>query len=147
MKHLSVSLLLLLLCAVTVHAQDTPAAVSSAFSQRFAKAESVIWDELEEGEFTATFILKEKEMSARFSADGDWLSTTTFLEDTDVPSAVQKAVAKQFPEYDMYDVVRVEDPNGKYFEMTLESEDDAVVVQVSEAGKILKRDAVSVETE
>lgn len=146
MKTLSV-VLLLLFCSVSVHAQDVPAAVEKAFQQQFAKAESVVWDELEEGEFTATFVLKNVEMSVRYDSEGAWLSSTLFLEDTDVPSAVQKAVAKQFPEYDMYDVVRVEDPKGKYYEMTLESEDNALVVQVSEAGKILKKEAIAVDME
>ncbi|MBE0643962.1 MAG: PepSY-like domain-containing protein [Bacteroidetes bacterium] len=144
MKTLSV-VFLFLLCAVAVRAQDVPAAVETAFNQRFAKAESIVWDELEEGEYTATFILKGIEMSARFDAAGQWMSSTFYLEDTDVPSAVQKAVAKQFPEYDMYDVVRIENPDGKYYEMTLESEEDALVVQVGETGKILKKEPIAID--
>jgi hypothetical protein len=130
-----------------VRAQDIPATVESAFDKRFTKAEAVVWDELEESQFTATFILAGLEMSARFDADGIWQSTTLYLDQTDVPSAVQKTVAKQFPEYDMYDVVRVEEPNWKYYEMTLESEEDALVVQVSEEGKILKKEAIAIDTE
>jgi hypothetical protein len=146
MKTLSV-VLLVLLCAVAVRAQDVPASVETAFNKRFANAESIVWDELEEGEFTATFILKNVEMSARFDADGVWMSSTIYLEDTDVPSAVQKSIAKQFPEYDMYDVVRVENPNGKYYEMTLESEEDALVVQVGETGKILRKEPIAIDME
>ncbi len=146
MKTLSVALLFVL-CAVAVRAQDIPASVETAFTQRFANAEGIVWDELEEGEFTATFILKGIEMSARFDADGGWILTMVYLEDTDVPSAVQKAIAKQFPEYDMYDVVRVENPNGRYYEMTLESEENALVVQVGETGKILKKEPVAVDME
>lgn len=146
MKTLSVALLLLL-CAVAVCAQDIPASVETAFHQRFAKAENTVWDELEEGEFTATFVLGNVEMSARFNAAGEWMSSTVYLEESDVPSAVQKAVAKQFPAYDMYDVVRVEDNKTKFYEMTLESEEDALVVQVSEDGKILKKEAIAIDME
>jgi predicted RNA-binding protein (virulence factor B family) len=146
MKTLSV-LFILILCTVSVWAQDIPASVEAAFQTRFANAEAVVWDELEEGQFTATFILAGPEMSARFDAEGNWQSTTVYLDQTDVPSAVQKAVAKQFPAYEMYDVVRVEEPAGKFYEMTLESEEDALVVQVSETGKILKKEAIAVDME
>ncbi len=146
MKTLSFALLLML-CTAAVHAQDLPAPVETSFHQRFAKAESVVWDELEEGEYTATFIFNGLEMSARFDAAGTWQASTVYLDQTDVPSAVQKAVAKEFPAYDMYDVVRIESAESRYYEMTLESEEDALVVQVGEDGKILKKEAIAIDME
>lgn len=144
MKTLSV-VFLLVLCAVAVRAQDVPAAVETAFHQRFAKAANTVWDELEEGEFTATFVLGSAEMSARFSPAGEWRSATVYLEESDVPSAVRSAVAKKFPDYDMYDVVRVENTKTRFYEMTLESEEDALVVQVGEDGSILKKEIIAVD--
>lgn len=144
MKTLTV-FVFLVLCAAVLRAQDVPSTVVSAFQQRYAAAQHTVWDELEEGEFTATFVLGHAEMSARFSPAGEWLSATVYLEESDVPSAVRNAVATQFPDYDMYDVVRVENPSAAFYEMTLESEEDALVVQVATDGRILKKEIIAVD--
>ncbi|MDX9759413.1 MAG: PepSY-like domain-containing protein [Bacteroidota bacterium] len=144
MKTLTV-VVLLVLCAAVARAQDVPSTVVSAFQQRYAAAHHTVWDELEEGEFTATFVLGNVEMSVRYNAAGEWLSATVYLEESDVPSAVRNAVATQFPEYDMYDVVRVEDATAAFYEMTLESEEDALVVQVATDGRILKKEIIAVD--
>lgn len=144
MKTMSI-ILVLVLCAMTVRAQEVPSSVAQAFQQRYPAAQHTVWDELEEGEFTATFVLGSAEMSARFSPAGEWRSATVYLEESDVPSAVRSAVAKKFPDYDMYDVVRVENTKTRFYEMTLESEEDALVVQVGEDGSILKKEIIAVD--
>jgi predicted SprT family Zn-dependent metalloprotease len=86
-------------------------------------------------------------MSAQYTAEGGWLSTTTYIELTDIPENVQKVLSRKFPEYDVYDVSRVETAGGRYFEAMLESEEDALLIQVNEDGGILKKEAIAIDLE
>jgi hypothetical protein len=144
-------LLYVVLCALllpfTTAAQDAPASVEKSFTKKFNAVESVVWDVTEEGDHIAMFLLDGRDMSALFSEDGTWLSTTTYIDQADIPDKIQSTVARQFPDYEMYDVARVETPGGVYFEAMLESEADALLLQINADGKILKKEAVAVDIE
>lgn len=136
-----------LLITCMAQAQDVPARVRASFEKKYANAENVSWDVNEDGEYIALFSEGTAEMSARYDEGGNWLSTTVYLDQEQTPASVQKSVAKQFPEYEMYDVIRVESPTGSWYEATLESEDDALIIQINADGKILKRESIMIDME
>ncbi|MDT8323165.1 MAG: hypothetical protein RRA94_03555 [Bacteroidota bacterium] len=144
-------LLPVLLCALlfpfTAAAQDVPSNVEISFSKKFAAAGDVVWDVTEDGTYLAMFLLDGRDMSALFNEEGAWLSSTTYIDQDEIPGKVQSTVAKQFPDYEMYDVARVETPGGVYFEALLESETDALLLHINADGKVLKREAVAVDSE
>lgn len=144
-------LLAVVLCAVLLPlaaaAQDVPVSVEKTFMKKFTAAENVVWDVTEEGAHIAMFLMDGRDMSALFTEEGVWVSTTTYIDQADIPGKIQSTVAKQFPDYEMYDVARVESPGGIYYEAMLESETDALLLQVNADGKILKKEAVAVDME
>ena len=75
-------------------AQKTPppAAVLSAFNQKFSKVEELKWHKEKNGDWEAEFEQSEVEMSANFSADGKWLETETEIKVAELPAAVQAAL-------------------------------------------------------
>jgi hypothetical protein len=143
----SLVLLAFLFLTVSLVAQDVPASVEKAFDKRFAKVESVIWESNEDGSYVALFLMDGADMSAQYNAEGGLLSTTTYIDEIDIPAKVQKVVAKKFPDYEMYDISRVETPVGTYFEVMLESDSDALMLQVKGDGTILKKEAVAIDIE
>jgi len=139
--------LLILLLPLLAGAQDIPDTVERSFARRFAQAENVIWDTDEDGDHIAMFLLSGKDMSAQFHEDGEWVSTTTYIDQAEIPRKIQSTVAKQFSDYEIYDVARVETPGGVYFEAMLESENDALLVQINADGGILKREILAIDVE
>jgi hypothetical protein len=137
-----------LIVSLSAQQTDIPHAVEKALSQRYPKAEAVIWDVTEEGEYVATFMLGKMEMSARYSGKGDWLGAILYLEQAEIPDAIHRTVARQFDSYEMYDVTKVELPSADgYYEAILESEDEALIVRFSAAGKVLLRDRIEMDLE
>lgn len=146
MKTLNVVFLALFL-TLSAAAQEPPKKVVAAFDKMYPKAENVLWDVTEDGEYFAAFYKGTVEMNALFTEGGTWISTTTFLDQADVPEKILAAVAKKFPDYDMYDVVRIETPAGTSFEATLESDSSALAIVISGDGKILKKETIVIDEE
>ncbi|MCZ7556566.1 MAG: PepSY-like domain-containing protein [Bacteroidia bacterium] len=137
-----------LIATLSAQQTDIPQAAEKALSQRYPKAEAVIWDVTEEGEYVATFMLTQTEISARYNAKGVWLGSILYLEHESVPEAVHRAVARQFPDYEMYDVTKVELPSAEgYYEAILESESEALIVRFSAAGKVLLKELIEMDLE
>lgn len=88
--------LLLALCSgvcYTGYAQKTPpAAVVTAFHQKFQKVQDLEWEKEKNGVWEAEFEQGGGEISAAFSADGQWLETETEVALTDLPVPVQVAL-------------------------------------------------------
>ena len=136
---------LLLLCSALAKAQDIPDAVDISFTESFPKAEHVVWDETEDGDFTAMFTQAGSDLSVLYAADGTWLSTTTYLEQSGIPDEVQKTFSTKFPGYDVYDIALVETADGSHYDAMLENEEDALRVQVDAHGKILGKQPITVD--
>lgn len=88
--------LLLTLClgaGFSACAQKTPpAAVVTAFQQKFPNAKHLDWGKEKNGDWEAEFEEGEVEMSANFSAAGQWLETETEIKVSELPAPVQSAL-------------------------------------------------------
>ncbi|HOJ03595.1 MAG TPA: hypothetical protein PK916_06300 [Bacteroidota bacterium] len=150
MKQLTFSLALFFSLVLTLMAQqiEIPVPVQEAQNLRYPKAEAVIWDATEEGEFVATFMLGALELSSRYDEKGMWLGTLIYLDQSDVPQPIHATVARKYSSYEMYDVMKVEEPaGGSYYEATLESDADALLVRFDAAGKVLLSERIDMELE
>lgn len=77
----------------SIYAQKIPpAAVATAFKQKFQDVKKVGWEHERNGEWEAEFDHNGTEMSANFSADGKWLETEMEINLADLPAAVQSAL-------------------------------------------------------
>ena len=82
-----------LVCAyATSFAQGkTPAAVTTAFNQKFPNATKVKWDKENAHEYEASFEWKGEKLSANFSDTGEWLETESPITFIQLPEKVKTA--------------------------------------------------------
>ena len=89
-------MLLLLICfgaSFAACAQKTPpAAVVTAFNQKFQNVQELEWGKEKNGEWEAEFEQGGSDMSANFSAEGKWLETETEIKVADLPAPVLAAL-------------------------------------------------------
>lgn len=69
-----------------------PAAVVTAFNQKFSNIKELKWEKEKNGAWEAEFEQGEVDMSANFSADGKWLETETEIKVAELPAPVQAAL-------------------------------------------------------
>jgi len=121
------TLVLATLLGLTAQAQKltddkVPAAVRAALTKRFPTAKQVAWEKEDAQAYEAKFTVGDNKQSANFDENGKWLSTETNIKKTDIPTAVQSAIAKNFAGYDIGDPEKVESPEGILYEMKLKKE-------------------------
>ena len=91
-KIMLLSLFILVSCAAAL-AANPPDAVVAAFRQKFPNAIDVDWEQEKNGDWEAAFELPDAhEMSASFSAAGNWLETETEIAISELPAPVRTAL-------------------------------------------------------
>ncbi len=117
---------------------EVPGAVSKAFSEKFAAATHVKWEEEEEGIYEAEFTLNGKEMSAEFSPDGTWKETGTEVAQSDLPAVIVDTLESAYAEYIVEETEMCVTPEGTRWEIELKKGDTDVELVLDENGNILK---------
>lgn len=141
------------LLGATVHAQklkdsEVPTAVKQAFAKNFPSAKEVKWSKEDATEFEAEFKSGATEKSANFDQSGKWVVTETEIKKSDLPQAIQAAVAKEFAGYKMDEIEKVEKPdNVVLYEMELEKNKVTYEVQFDANGKVIKKEVKKEEKE
>jgi len=125
----------------------TPDVVKQAFTDKFSKAGSAHWSMEAEGEYEVEFKLNGQNMSASFDGAGNWLETETEIAAADLPDAVRRAVADQFPGYSVDEAERTETAEGLTYELELKKEDAEIEVVLSPDGRVLKQERDEEEEE
>ena len=130
----------------SAHAQklkdsEVPTAVKQAFAKNFPSAKEVKWSKENATEFEAEFKSGATEKSANFDQSGKWVVTETEIKKSDLPQAVQAAVAKEFAGYKMDEIEKVEKPdNVVLYEMEIEKNKIVYEVQFTPDGKMIKKE-------
>jgi hypothetical protein len=144
MTRLTFFLSLFLFFMANAWAQDVPAAVEEAFNQKYPDAKKVAWASEDDG-YEAAFKLKGKKMEAEFDAKGNWLETDTEMKVKDLPEAVTKAIADQFPDAEIEEAERVSTPQwAEAYEVEVEWEKEGKEMEMelvfSKDGKLLSKE-------
>ena len=71
---------------------NPPEVVVAAFQQKFQGATDVDWEQEKSGDWEAEFEQNGEEISASFSAAGQWLETESEIEVAELPAAVRTAL-------------------------------------------------------
>jgi hypothetical protein len=127
--------------AQKLKSSDVPAAVQEAFAKHFPKAKEVKWSKEGTTEFEAEFESANLKQSANFDKTGKWLETETIIKNSELPQAVQAAIAKDFAGYKIEEPEKFESPGqAALYEMELEKNKVTYEVQFSADGKVVKKE-------
>ncbi len=142
MKKILLSVIALLLTTSIGFAQKkAPAEVQKAFTEKFPDAKSIKWEKENDKNWEAEFKLAEKEMSAEFDANGNWLQTETSVSISDLPAGVMDAIKSTFEGYTADEAEMVETADGEVkYEVELKKGKEELEVLFSFDGSVLSRE-------
>lgn len=113
MKNILVVVLCLLcLCSIAYAGITPPAAVLTAFTQKFPAATKVTWEKENDHEFEAEFMIAGEKRSAIFSETGEWVSLESPLKLKDLPESVRAACTKKYKGATIQKAEKIENPKG-----------------------------------
>jgi hypothetical protein len=123
------------------HAKDLPARVKAAFDQKFPGAQKVKWGKENAIEWEAGFKLDNKEYTANFNTDGNWIETEYKIGEKEIPAAVTKTLEKEFPEYKLVESEISETVKGKLYEFGIKTGSGKMEVAVNSDGTLIKKES------
>ncbi|SMO67387.1 PepSY-like domain-containing protein [Solitalea koreensis] len=113
MKKRLTTTLLLAFCMVSISAvaQKVPEKVKEAFHNKYPSATEVVWEN-QLIRYIVSFELKNTSSTAVFSSGGNWQSTTTPLEEKEVPASVKDGFdkSKYAEDWEIQKTEKVESP-------------------------------------
>jgi len=128
------------LSAQKITADKVPASVASAFKTKFPAAEKIKWEIEDKTDYEANFDLKSEECSAKFDKDGKWLETETEIKVSQLPTAVQQSLTKNFKDYKIKEAEQVDlFDKGRVYEIEIEKGEETYEVQFSLSGEVIKK--------
>lgn len=138
MKNLFLVAITLLSLAACSQKKVVPQKILDAFSQKYPNAKEVEWGKEEASIWEAEFELTDKDMSANFNLNGDWLETETELTKKDLPSAVLATISNTYKGYKIKEIGFTETPELKAFEVEVKKGGKLTEVILDGFGKIIK---------
>jgi len=130
-------LLVALLYAGVVCAQQIPTNAKTFFDKKYPTAESVSWTETSEG-YQVEFETDIHSPVATFNKQGAWLETRTYLEEEEIPSPIQSWYYEKHADGSIESAEKLERKDGTYYELTIEEDEDIFLFTFSKEGKVLK---------
>lgn len=115
-----------------------PAAVLSAFAERFPNAQGVKWEEEEGGVLEAEFLLDGHKQSANFLLDGTWKETEVRIAEKDLTDAIRATLAAQHPDATVKHAERVATPTADLYEVELKTGKGKVEVMLTAEGVVVE---------
>lgn len=134
-------------CAQEHSEKDVPAAVKTAFAQKFPEAKKVSWDMEDETEWEAGFKLDGKEYSANFLTNGMWQETEYEIKKSDIPEAIKQTLVKDFDGYEIEEAELSETKEGKLYEIAVEKGEEEWELVFDMKGKLVEKKAIEEEDE
>ncbi len=120
---------------------DVPANVISAFGQKFPTAQKVKWDKENATEWEAEFKMDNKEYSANFNTDGQWMETEYEISTSEIPEAVNEALNTYYQGYKVEEAEISETANGQVYEFEIKKDKEKMEVAFNTDGSLVKKEA------
>lgn len=142
MKHI-LSSIVLAAASLTAQAQkvDTdrvPQAVRAAFTMKFPGVANIKWEMEDKKDYEANFTRDGVEWSATFSPAGAWLETEHKLPAKDLPAAVHKGIAANYPGHELKEAEQSDTPMGTFYEVELTKAGSRYEVVFNAEGSVMK---------
>lgn len=135
------------LAACGASKKDVPEKVKAAFSQKFPNAQKIKWDKENESEWEAEFKLGEKEYSANFDLNGDWLETEYEVKIAELPEAVQSTLSSKFKDFKVEEPEVSETAKGIVYEFGVEKGKIEREIAIDANGKVISDKEESEESD
>jgi hypothetical protein len=121
-----------------------PEAAKKTFTEKFPSASDTEWSQEDENVWEAEFEMDDKEYTACFSADGEWMETEWELGVEELPDTVVNVMAARYAGYGIDEVEWVDSPEFIGYELELEKEGDedaGMEVLITPEGQVIKEEA------
>ena len=129
--------------AQKISQDKVPVTVLNNFKKQFTNPGKVQW-EMDQTDFEVNFKLASVEYSAKYDAQGKWLETEQEIKKSEVPALVMKTVDAEFPKAEIEESEKVTYPDKKtVYEMEIEKNKQKFEIQLSEEGKLLKKEEIT----
>lgn len=126
--------------ACSQDAKEVPAAVKTAFSQKFPDASKVKWSMENKTEWEAEFKMNGKEYSANFDTDGNWMETEYEVGMEDLPEAVRSTLKNEFVGYEIEEMEISQTVDGELYEFEIEKDGKEMEIAIDQSGKVVKKE-------
>jgi len=121
-------------------AKEVPAAVRTAFSEKFPDASKVKWSMENKTEWEAEFKINDKEYSANYDVNGTWMETEYEIAESEIPAAVKATLDNEFNTYKVEESELSETANGKVYEFELTKGKEEIEVAINADGTVVKKE-------
>lgn len=133
--------------ACSQSSKEVPAAVKTAFSEKFPDASKIKWSMESKTEWEAEFKMNGKEYSANYAVDGTWMETEYEIAESEIPAAVKATLANEFKAYKVEESELSESADGKVYEFELTKGKEEMEVVIGTDGTVLKKEQEEEEDE
>ena len=95
-----------------------PPVVERTFAEKYPDAEAEKWEQDAHGYWETKFRAGEIKFRADFNEDGSWVETENSIEFDKLPSAVQEAIKREFPDETITEIESVDNASrGRFFDV------------------------------
>lgn len=118
MKNIILVIAVVAFMSVTACAQNAknlPVKVKTSFNQKFPGAQKIKWGKENATEWEAEFTLNNREYSANFNSDGNWVETEYLISEKEIPAAVSATLSHKYPGYKIKTAEITETAKGNVF--------------------------------
>ena len=100
------------------------------------------WATYDTMNYAARYTIDSTSYWSWYTPQGDWVSTESTIQSSDVPAAVNKTLQSQFADYAITFVNKENYKNKTAYKIKMENGDDKMKVVIDEEGKIMKQKGV-----
>lgn len=138
--------MLLLQVGVSAQDSDVPVNIQKALKAKHAIAEYVDW--VNADNYTATFWEKDLYKEATFSKSGEWMETSTVLDETAVSAIIRQSIVNAVGKMEITYVVQIDkNDNSKTYVIDVSTEENNFQITTNMNGNILKKEVLEYEEE
>lgn len=124
-------------CAQNISPKEVPSVVLNSFLSSYSQGTDVEW-ELRNNIYHVDFEIGKIDHEAWYDASGKLLKHKEDVAAHDLPIAVQEIIKKEFPDYKLDDVDKMEENGLVFYLIELDGSLNDRIVHVSPEGKILE---------
>ncbi|HEU4632462.1 MAG TPA: hypothetical protein VFS22_00665 [Flavisolibacter sp.] len=140
MRHLFLSLFLLLVFGVNTFAGDTAVSpnILQSFQNKFSSAKEITWTAGPEI-YKAEFVYRSQYLAAFYDAEGNMLALTKNILSTQLPLFLGGSLRENYQDYWISDVIEFSTEDGTSYYATVENAEQKLVLKSSQNSWVVSK--------